>query len=408
MKSPAFTSVLRPLRAIQDAHLAEHAARMAAHQRDKTRHEAEAAAWKRKPQGDPPAAPQEPQAIRLIVADTTVEGLMPILQANPRGVLVARDEMSGWVGAFDRYAGGKGADAAHWLSMWGAEQVIVDRKSGTPRTIVVPRAAVSVIGGIQPGTLRRVLGAEHRDSGLMARLLLVMPPRRAKRWTDADVPPEVEASLAGIYDRLLNLRLMETSDGLEPITVRFTPAAKARFKEWYNRHADVQASFTGDLAAAAAKLEAYGARLSMVCHFIRWAACDPSVLDSDQLDEADVCSGTALADWFLHEAQRVYATFTETQDEREQRELIDWIWAKGGRVTVRDLQRNLSRYANDQDRAEADLRALVDTGHARWEVEEPPANGGRQRKWCVLDEHTTQLADPVELQDTDTRPPVAA
>ena len=67
----------------------------------------------------------------------------------------------GWQGAQ--------ADAANWLSMFNADSIIVDRKTGFPRTIHVPQAAVCVTGGIQPGILRRVLGTEHRESGLAAR-----------------------------------------------------------------------------------------------------------------------------------------------------------------------------------------------------------------------------------------------
>jgi hypothetical protein len=96
------------------------------------------------------------QAERFVVS----EALAPILQANPRGLLLARDELAGWIGSFDRYAnkGKASADSANWLSMFNAENITVDRKTGFPRTIHVPRAAVCVVGGIQPAILRRALG----------------------------------------------------------------------------------------------------------------------------------------------------------------------------------------------------------------------------------------------------------
>jgi len=52
-----------------------------------------------------------------------------------------------------------------------------------------PSAAVSITGGVQPGILNRVLGYEHRESGLLARMLLAMPPRLRKRWTEIEIPP---------------------------------------------------------------------------------------------------------------------------------------------------------------------------------------------------------------------------
>ena len=50
--------------------------------------------------------------------------------------------------------------------------------------------------------MHRALGIEHRESGLAARLLLTCPPRKAKRWTEADIDPATEAAIAGLLDRL--------------------------------------------------------------------------------------------------------------------------------------------------------------------------------------------------------------
>ena len=43
----------------------------------------------------------------------------PLLEKQPRGLLVAHDELSGWFASFDAYRGGRGGDAGHWLSMHG-------------------------------------------------------------------------------------------------------------------------------------------------------------------------------------------------------------------------------------------------------------------------------------------------
>src|SRR5262249_4882066 len=104
---------------------------------------------------------------------------------------------------------------------------IVDRKTGVPRTIFVPQAYVCVVGGIQPGILVRALSIEHRESGLAARLLLTLPPRKAKRWTEADIDPKTEAEFAKIVDRLFELQPTIGEEG-EPVRVlvRLTPDAK--------------------------------------------------------------------------------------------------------------------------------------------------------------------------------------
>jgi hypothetical protein len=50
--------------------------------------------------------PEPPTATRFIVRDINVEGLAAILTENWRGVMLARDELSAWVGGFDKYHGG--------------------------------------------------------------------------------------------------------------------------------------------------------------------------------------------------------------------------------------------------------------------------------------------------------------
>ena len=57
-----------------------------------------------------PPRPEEPDMGRVVVDDTTIEALAGILESNPRGVLVARDELAGWVRGMDQYKSGKGAD----------------------------------------------------------------------------------------------------------------------------------------------------------------------------------------------------------------------------------------------------------------------------------------------------------
>jgi hypothetical protein len=76
-----------------------------------------------------PPPPRRPTAERVHVNDTTIEALIQILKENPRGVMLERDELVGWVKSMDQYkAGGKGAERQYWLSAWSNRPVSVDRK----------------------------------------------------------------------------------------------------------------------------------------------------------------------------------------------------------------------------------------------------------------------------------------
>ncbi|MCC6427495.1 MAG: DUF3987 domain-containing protein [Phycisphaerales bacterium] len=391
MKTPAFKLAMKAIRKAQANAFKEHDAARAEWEAQHLRYEAELTGWKRQAAkghgdaGDPPEKPALPIARRYIVSDTTTEALAPILLGNPRGVLLARDELAGWLGSFDRYAkaGKAGADSAHWLSMHNGEAMTIDRKTGIPPTIHVPSASVSITGGIQPGILARALGQEHHESGMAARVLYAMPPRKAKRWTEADVNSDTEATVAAVFDRLfgLTMEVDPESSALEPDyrprLVRLADDGKAAWVRFYNEHATEQAELSGDLSAAWSKLEGYAARIALVVHLTRWAGNDATLRDASRVDEASIAAGVVLARWFVDEARRVYAILSESDDDRETRRLVDWIERKGGTVTARDLTHGVRAYRGDPDAAERALSALVEAGIGHWEADAHGPKGGR-------------------------------
>jgi len=378
LKSPALELALRPIRRRQREAMKRHTRAMEEYAPDLAHYERELTTWKRgKDDNDPPTKPAEPVPDRCYCDDITIEALAGLLVNQPRGLLLVRDELAGWLAGFDRYAQGKGGDVAKWLEVFGGRPVVVDRKSGNPRTIYIPQAAVSIAGGIQPETLRRALGIEHRENGLAARLLLSCPPRRPKRWTEADIDPQAEAAIGDVFSRLFDLQPDTNEDG-DPRAriVTLTPAGKAVWIDFYNTHAAEHADLAGELSAVWSKLEGYAARLALLVHFIRWAGDDPAFVDSEAVDEASVAAGVELSRWFGHEARRLYAILAESDSERTRRRLVELIGRKGGTVTARELQQSSRLYRTAAD-AEAALAELVTAGFGRWEDRDPTAKGGR-------------------------------
>jgi len=71
--------LLAPLRRLQDEEFKAYAERLKAHEREKLEHDAALTEWRRpkKDRGEPPEKPEEPKAVRHIVADCTVEAIAP-------------------------------------------------------------------------------------------------------------------------------------------------------------------------------------------------------------------------------------------------------------------------------------------------------------------------------------------
>jgi len=318
------------------------------------------------------------------MSETTVEAVAARLEENPRGLIVARDELAAWIGGFDMYRGGRGGDAQKWIEMHGARPLIVDRKSGDQRTLCVANAAVSVTGGIQPEILRDLLGREHFSNGLASRLLMAMPPGKPKKWTEAVVQPTTADRLADVFRRLRSVRGgMGDDERFSPIDIPLSPEARKVWIEFYERHAVRQAEAATDaLAASFAKIEGYAARFALCFHCIRHLAeLDDRV---GEVGAESMRAGIQAAEWFGDEQDRVYALLCESSEIAERRELLEIIRGKGGRITTRDLMQASRRYRNRARIAEAALDALVEAKLGRWERREPGPEGGQPTREFVL------------------------
>jgi hypothetical protein len=404
LKSPAHDLAIKPIHRVQNTALKQYGDEVENYNRDKALYDADLAEWKksgRKKGEPPPDPPAEPVAVRYLVSDCTVEALAVLLEQRPRGLLVARDELSGWVNSFDAYKSCRGADVAHWLSMHRAGPLTVDRKSGR-RTIHVPRASVCIAGGVQPKALVAALvgryqaggvdeamekpDKEHFDNGLAARLLFAMPPRRPKRWTEDELPWQTETALETLVGRLLALDMPEDENGqAQPRDIPLSLQRKQAWIGFYNAHACEQAEMAGDLAAAWSKLEGYAARFALLVHLVRSESGDQTLVDAGAVDEQSIAAGVKLSRWFGDEAARVYAEIggdAESPEAREQRELVRIIRDRGGEITVRGLMQASRRYRSSAEEAEAALGRLVASGAAN--VWTDDHEGGRGRSVLVF------------------------
>jgi hypothetical protein len=311
-------------------------------------------------------APEKPIHTRSIVQDTTIEALAPILSENPRGVLLARDELSGWLAGFDKYSSGKSAvssEVQRWLEIYNCEAITIDRKTGVERFLFVQRPFVSIAGGIQPGILSRVLTAEHKDNGLQSRLLMTFPPRQPKRWRDDELSQQTETAYSDLVNGLFELKPDGLNDEQWPATLTLSNDAKELYKAYVNRTGSEQAAMHGHLASQWSKLEETPARLAIIIHCVRQVTS--GVADHWEIDELTMQSAINLAEWFKNETLRIGRLLSEPDDVRQMRHLANWIHSHGGTITARDLCRN-RRDIQTTEQAESLLIQLVATGRGSW------------------------------------------
>ncbi len=169
---------------------------------------------------------------RLIVNDVRVEKLGELLKENPRGLLLVRDELSGFLANLERKE--YQADRSFYLTAFnGNKPYTYDRiERGT---IHISNATLSVIGGIQPSRIIPIIQAMHRginDDGLLQRFqMLVFPDERKERdWVDR--PPNQKAweSYQEVFRSLYDKPLGSPK---HPMTIRFSADAQEMFREWW-------------------------------------------------------------------------------------------------------------------------------------------------------------------------------
>ncbi len=345
----------------------------------------------KKGEGESPGEEPEPPVRRTVfTSDATIEAVAELIDENPRGLVVACDELAGWFGSFARYKGkAGGTDLPRWLSMHSAGGFAYHRKTGDRRRIIVPHAAVSIAGGIQPGILARAMAGDFMEAGLAARLLMVMPPPPEKKWTELEIDPDTENRYHNLLESLFGLEF----DGKDPHVLRLSPEAKAAWVRWYNVWAREQAAVEGELAAAFSKIEEAAARFALVHHVV--TRIDRGESDLCPVEAESVEAGVTLARWFAQEGRRVYAVLSESDEQRDLRRLVEFIGGRGGKITVRDLQRANGRKYPDAESAESALQALVEAGLGRW-AEPDGTHRARVLELCPTPDSPTPDSRPVD------------
>ena len=180
----------------------------------------------------------EPVERRYTTQDATVEKLGEILLGNPRGVLLLRDELSGWLRNLDKP--GREGDREFFLESWNGDGAFTVDRIGRG-TLHIPALCISVMGTIQPGKLRSYLAAAAEggagDDGLVQRFQLAVWPDSLGEWRNVDRWPDSAARERAwrIHQRLDQLdaaALGATADAGDIPALRWVPEAQELFDAW--------------------------------------------------------------------------------------------------------------------------------------------------------------------------------
>jgi 5S rRNA maturation endonuclease (ribonuclease M5) len=324
----------------------------------------------------------KPPLLTCWLDDATSEAVARVMNDNPRGALLAKDEFSHWFESFDQYHDRGGSDVSRWLSIWTGNLFALDRVTGE-RSYRITDPRLSITGGVVPDKFKDLLTNDFFVRGLPARFLFAMPTRnQPRKWVDKSIPKEIKRAVNELFAELAALPPHIDEHGEEwPELLGLTPEAKKIFVDFYNECA--RRAFEADVREAAqwSKLSAYSARLALVGQLMR----DP---DATEISGEVMRAACDLARWFGQEAERIYALIAETPEQRGRRQLIKFIERRGGKVTVREVTQLFRPLKNNRDEAERQLNALVRASFGEWK-ETKGARGPATREFQLLQVSTS-------------------
>ncbi|MDX0312060.1 DUF3987 domain-containing protein [Sinorhizobium meliloti] len=345
-KSPIISAATRPLRAIDDDMVRSYLDEKRAYD-----------ALDKAGKSEKPT----PKQMRARIEDVTVEAAQEILRDSRNGVLLIRDELSGWFGSMEKYGSGKGAaaDRSFWLQAFNGGSYSVNRVGRG--VVAIDNLSVSMLGGIQPEPIRRI-AADAADDGLLQRLF---PICLGSSSVGLDVPPAAAVGqYSGLVPRLNGLQ-RPVQGGLAETSLKFDSAAQDLRHELSERHHEMQASWeilNKKLAAHIGKYDGLFARLCVVFHCIESTSPRPaSVIPFD--------TARRVAD-FLHEflfphALAFYQNVLGLSDRHDAvLATAGWILThRPEKITVRDVRRGDRTMRDlDDDQAAEVLRKLDPAG----------------------------------------------
>jgi hypothetical protein len=254
------------------------------------------------------AAEAAPTRIRYLVHDATVEKLGEILADNPRGVLVFRDELTGWLRNLDRQ--GREGDRAFFLESWnGTGRFSYDRIGRG--SLDIEAACVSVLGGIQPGPLSgymsRAASGGGDDDGLVQRFQMLVWPDVSRTWVNVDRAPDPEAREKAYtaFERLDTVDILQIGaeipeDGGLPF-LRFSGVAQEAFTEWQKEleHRLRQDDLPAIMEAHLSKYRSLVPTIALLI-FLADGKTGP-------VDEESLLKACAWSEYLESHARRVYA-----------------------------------------------------------------------------------------------------
>jgi len=330
----------------------------------------------------------EPIRRRYQTQDGTTEKIGELLNQNPRGLLVNRDELIGWFRSLDR--DGREGDRAFYLEAWNGNRGYTYDRIGRG-TLDISALCVSIFGTITPGPLSNYVYQANRggngDDGLLQRFQIFVWPDAPTEWKNIDrFPDTAEKNRAWDIFKTLsgNIPGAVKEEGADIPCLRFSPGGQEVFNEW---RTNLESRLRGDhslhpaMESHLTKYRKLMPSLALIFHLV--AVADDTA--PGPVSETAALMAAAWCDYLESHAGRIYGAATMPGMESA-REIIKHI-RRGviqDRCNPKDIYRNHWSRLGTPEEVKAGLEILQEY---EWLTVKKLNTGGRPSEIIMLNPH---------------------
>ena len=324
----------------------------------------------------------QPTRKRYLSNDATIEKLGMILNENPHGIFVYRDELSGLLSSWNK--AGREQDRAFYLEAWnGYGSFSVDRV-GRP-DLFIENLCLSLFGGIQPSKLAGYFHdiSGYGNDGMFQRFQLSVYPDPIKRgYVDKYPSAEARERAYKVIQKLVELDYVTAGikDKFTPVPyLKFTVDAQTEFRRWMEGLETLLSSeeLSPLLEEHFAKYRSLVPSLALIFHLID---CVGSDTPSKYVTLSALQKAISFSEFLKEHAIRIYSLFGDTKHQASY--ALSKRIAKsdlGESFKVADVVRKGWQFLSDTNQVKDAVEELI---AANWLVEEPRENqpsprGGR-------------------------------
>jgi hypothetical protein len=298
-----------------------------------------------------------------VVSETSLSAVADAVAANPRGVVLWRDDGADWL------AGLADATRGHWLQAWSAQLLSLGARR-------VDRFAVSLLLAFAPDRLGEIMASEE----LAGRFLFAWP-MLAPRSSLVGCKPARDS------DALANLRRIARKAGTpaDPLELIVDERGLKAFDAFLPRLHAAQCEADGVEAAWLGKGHGTVARIAGVLALLAWSESGapgaPGHIGTEEMDGA----ARLWSDYFRPHARALLHHATPGKRERQMRQVVRWLRQQGlSDVSREDVRREALQRTVDASEAEQVLYRLRDAGVVQRIDYDLPSRGGRPpNRWWV-------------------------